>query len=218
MLVPDFVPRGFEWQRTWYLEQRRTWYLKWRRRDLEWRRTVRCQSRSLCRHSRSLVALPFETPGDKIWDQHFKFRWFWGPSEQNEQYHITTPQYYPKYEIWETEKLWYYPFKCSFQSVFFEMYPTCVSSYLCKFILLTSTTIQPPLDMAKDHTFPSPNILFVIKPTSAIGLLNKVLGIEDKKIGSTLTECRLSFSPISHKSLNRVNSGSSSTDVGETQD
>ena len=113
--------------------------------------------------------------------------------------------------------MWYYPFKCSFQSVFF-VYPTCVSSYLCKFILLTSTTIQPPLDMAKDHTFPSPNILFVIKPTSAIGLLNKVLGIEDKKIGSTLTECRLSFSPISHKSLNRVNSGSSSTDVGETQD
>ena len=68
-------------------------------KNLNW--DLGCPSRSLWRPLRSLPHIaaprgtmllplktpppPLETPGEKFWDQ--KFRWFLGPSDQNEIYH-----------------------------------------------------------------------------------------------------------------------------------
>ena len=43
----------------------------------------RCYLKPLRHHSKPLVVLSLETPGVKI----FKFRWFLGPSDQNQLYH-----------------------------------------------------------------------------------------------------------------------------------
>ena len=56
--------------------------------------------------------VPFGVPGDKIWDQNFKFRWFLGPSDQNPKSAIHTPLLSKILDFSDRKNLWY-PFKCN---------------------------------------------------------------------------------------------------------
>ena len=61
---------------------------------------------------RSEMPLFWRPQADELDTKIFKLRWVLGPSDQNE---LTTLHYYPKYEVWATEKcLWDGPFKIIF--------------------------------------------------------------------------------------------------------